>query len=143
VATPHEQLFPQDEKVRQKETAELAAISANNRLFLLFHTPDTRKNPEATLDANEKMLAAVRAYFDFTIQGAAEGLRGDGLQQFVKEKMVRNVVVHPFDAERADIEFEIISQGYQLNRNLWDAQLAQRRRLRSDIFIHREDMNWK
>ena len=89
--------------------------------------------PEKQLEVTKKLHRTVETYFALSVRIAAEGITGEDRDRFIKDGLKSEALIDQSDTDRADEEYTIISEGYELNKPYWDEKLGRMRRFRNDL----------
>lgn len=113
------------------------ALRARNAFVQLmehfrFNSFDTM-TPQERTDTSAKLLATINTYFALSVRAAAEGMGEEDKKVFIKDGLKAERHIDQSDPVRADEEYTIISEGYELNRKYWDEKLGKRRRFINDM----------
>jgi len=103
------------------------------RLFELYNTPEATATPEGQIDAFRRLLRTLQIYYRLSVRSAAEGIVGEQRDSFIKEGLRADALIDPSDPDKAENEFRIIADGYELNMHYWDEKLGRRRRFINDL----------
>lgn len=109
-----------------KDTEEASRpINALVRLVELFYSSSSAKiTPQQQSEATRRFYGALTVYSE--LSGEVAGL---GISEEHKKRSIINVLkdeglISATDSSRADKEYIIISEGYDLNKERWDKELG-------------------
>jgi len=130
---PPEYISPWADQIPNDPEERTKADEAFVRLFELYNTPEVTATPEGQIDSFRRLLRTLQAYYRFSVRAAGEGLVEGQRDSFIKEGLRADALIDPSDPTKAEHEFRIIADGYELNRQYWDEKLGRRRRFINDL----------
>jgi hypothetical protein len=104
-----------------KNDKQPGKIEALNKLVLHFRNPEF--NSRQKEEASEKLFHILRRYRMLSYFAQLDGLSEKERKKSVKNGLIEERLLDISDSEKTDEEFEIISNGYELNKKLWDCRL--------------------
>lgn len=98
-----------------------------NLHFLFFSRSPQILSADQDASAFKRIIQTVGTYYKLYVRAAAEGIPQDQRDKLIKDGLKADALIDPNDPDRADREYKIISEGYQLNKDHWDYMLGQMR----------------
>jgi len=129
-----EYISPFADKLPSDPEKALRARNAFVQLFNHFYIYSSETiTPQEQIEATRRLHRTVETYFSLSVRVAAEGIKEEDKETFIKDGLRAEALISQSDPIRADEEYVIISQGYELNRQYWDEKLGSMRRFRNDL----------
>ena len=127
--SPWEDQEPTDPQEREK-----AGEAFRKLMMHFFSFPQQQQQTVGEkVESIRRLYETLGSYFSLSTRAAADGKKGGEMKRFVKEGLIERKLIDTSDPAKAEEEFTIISEGYELNRKHWDKELGRLRRFRNDL----------
>ncbi len=123
--SPWQDLEPSDPVAKER------ASRAFTRLATTLFPEDNQFNPQQEMFAFSRLMTTLGTYFTYSVRAASEQLTGDERTTFIMDGLKQDALIDPEDPQKAAYQYEIISEGYELNRPYWDRMLGGMRNSRN------------
>ena len=108
-----------------------------------LHDPlnDAKTNQDRMV-VTDRVYSIVKSYQELTISAASEGVTLTERPLYILHGMIEKGLIDGSDPVRADKEYKIISDGYELNRGYWEPWLEKIRAAKRDIENASDSIEW-
>ncbi len=127
--SPFADYHPSDPLERERANTAFARLVER----FLMGPREAAATTEGKGEATMRFHAILEGYFTLYVIAAAEEMPEGDKAGFIRDGMIEQGLIDGSDPKKAEEEYVIVSEGYNLNRSYWDWQLGGMRRFRNDL----------